>query len=462
MAQAAAADPARTGDGWGCRMMRVALISEHASPLAWLGGADAGGQNVYVGQVARQLAARGHQVDVFTRLDQRDLPRVVRLSDGVRVVNLPCGPPTKIPKEALLPHMAEFADSLCDFAAREKRYDLAHANFFMSALAASQLRRELGVPYVVTFHALGRVRRQHQGPADGFPSERVEIEDGIVAQADRIIAECPQDADDLTQLYGADRCRLAVVPCGVDLDELKPAPRLAARRVLGWDPHESIVLQLGRLVPRKGIDNVIAAVAVLRRRYGLLCRLAIVGGDLRVPDARRTPEIARLSGLANQLGVSEQITFVGSRDRHELAACYCAADVFVTTPWYEPFGITPLEAMACGVPVIGSAVGGIKMSVADGETGYLVPPRDPSALAERLAELLLRPQLRAAMGQAGRRRVAQLFTWQRVAGALEHVYLEVIRFKREMRGAEPHVRLPSVSPPVKNTWSEVLTRVGSP
>jgi D-inositol-3-phosphate glycosyltransferase len=413
-------------------MMRIALISEHASPLAWLGGADAGGQNVYVGQVARHLAARGHEVDVFTRLDQRDQQRVVRLPEGFRVVHLPAGPPAKIRKEELLPHMDEFADYLCRFCSQQPPYDVAHANFFMSALAAAQLRREQGVPYVVTFHALGRVRLQHQGAADGFPPERIEIEESIVAEADRIIAECPQDVNDLVRLYGADRRRLVTVPCGVDLDELRPLPKAAARRLLGWDPHESIVLQIGRLVPRKGIDIVIAGVALLKQRHGIGCRLVVVGGESRVPDPAATPEIGRLAELCRHLKIDDHVTFVGSRGRDELPAYYSAADVFVTTPWYEPFGITPLEAMACGLPVIGAAVGGIKMSVDDGETGYLVPPRDPAAVADRLAELLLRPRLRAALGAAGKSRVRRLFTWQRVVAALEQVYFDVAQIKREI------------------------------
>jgi D-inositol-3-phosphate glycosyltransferase len=416
-------------------MMRVALISEHASPLAWLGGTDGGGQNVYVGQVAKYLAARGHQVDVFTRRDSADLPEEMRFDDGVRLIHVPAGPPTAVRKEQLLQYMDEFSQFVGEFCNREAGYDIVHANFFMSALVASDLKRSHGIPYVVTFHALGRVRRLHQGAADEFPEERIEIEDAVVAEADRIIAECPQDMADLIELYGAERRRLALIPCGFDPDEFWPLDRAAARRQLGWHSREPIILQLGRMVPRKGVETVIRAVAALRDRHGLFCRLAIVGGNSREPDSTATPEIGRLKTICRELAIDDRVTFVGSRGRDELRTYYSASDIFVTTPWYEPFGITPLEAMACGVPVVGSAVGGIKMTVADGQTGYLVPPRAPAALADRLALLLRNPRLRATFGANAIRRVHRLFTWERVAAAIERLYRDVTQVTWGMRAA---------------------------
>jgi D-inositol-3-phosphate glycosyltransferase len=406
-------------------MIRVALISEHASPLAWLGGADSGGQNVYVGQIARHLAARGHEVDVFTRRDRADLPEVHHCGDGVRVIHVPAGPAAAVRKEELLPFMDDFSRFVQEFCDREASYDIVHANFFMSALVASDLRRSHGIPYIVTFHALGRVRKLHQGAADAFPEERVAIEDAVVEEADGIIAECPQDLADLVELYGADSSRLSIIPCGFDPEEFSPIDRTIAREQLGWHTNEPILLQLGRMVPRKGVETVIRALAVLRDEHHLRCRLAIVGGETREPNPIATPEIGRLQAVCRELQLTPQVTFVGSRGRDELRTYYAAADVFVTVPWYEPFGITPLEAMACGLPVVGSAVGGIKMSVADRQTGYLVPPRDPITLADRLALLLRHPHLRRDFGLNAQRRVHRLFTWERVAAAVERLYLEV-------------------------------------
>jgi D-inositol-3-phosphate glycosyltransferase len=416
--------------------LRIALISEHASPLARLGTVDAGGQNVYVDKVARELAARGHRVDVFTRRDDPGLPEVEELAPGARVVHVEAGPAFFIPKEEMLGHMPRFAAQLIPQMRAGAAYDLVHANFFMSGLVGLRLKEHLGLPLVMTFHALGKVRRQHQGDRDGFPPERIDIESRIVACADRIVAECPQDEADLIHLYDAAPDRIVTVPCGVDLEEMAPGDRMAARRRLGLDEHEFIVLQLGRMVPRKGVDNVIRAVGMLRDQGPV--RLVIVGGDSS-GQTQPNAEMCRLVDIAATCGIADRVTFAGHRQRHELASYYAASDVFVTTPWYEPFGITPLEAMAAARPVIGSAVGGIKHSVVDGKTGYLVPPRDPAALAVRLRQLMADPAQAASMGRAGAHRVRRHFTWSSVAEALEAAYAAVVPqpTSRVVRRPEP-------------------------
>lgn len=414
--------------------LRVALISEHASPLALAGGVDAGGQNVYVDQVARCLARRGHQVDVFTRRDATDLPSVVEVAPGYRVFHVRAGPPRFVRKEALLEHMPAFSASLQRLMQRAAPHDVIHANFFMSGLVALAQRKTFGTPVAVTFHALGLVRREHQGEADAFPIERLAIEQRLVREADCVIAECPQDAEDLRRLYGAIPESIATVPCGVDLEELGSASREEARAALGLDADEFVVLQLGRLVPRKGIDNVIRGLAALRDGLptSSRLRLVVVGGESELPCERATPEIARLRGVARACNIESQVTFVGRRSRSELRRYYAACDAFVTTPWYEPFGITPLEAMACGRPVVGAAVGGVKHSVVDGVTGYLVPPHDPQALAERLKILRADPAMADAMGRAGQRRVRAQFTWERVTDQLETVYADLAASRLSM------------------------------
>ncbi|MGF6786349.1 glycosyltransferase family 4 protein [Paraburkholderia sp. 35.1] len=407
--------------------MKIALISEHASPLAVAGGVDSGGQNIYVANVARQLVEMGHQVDVFTRRDRALLPERVDM-DGVRVIHVPAGPPRQLPKERLLPFMDEFAAFLSAFFRREPQsYDVMHANFFMSGLAALQVKAALGVPLVTTFHALGRVRRIHQGTDDGFPDERFAIEDELVASSDVLVAECPQDQADLLEHYRADPARIQIVPCGFDAEEFMPVEREAARDALGWRQHDFIVLQLGRLVPRKGIDNVVRGVGVLKHTFNAAAQLYIVGGNSDAPNEIATPEIARLREIARECGVAEQTSFVGRRGRTRLRYFYSAADVFVTTPWYEPFGITPIEAMACATPVIGADVGGIRYSILDGVTGFLVPPRDPLALAARLDRLRRDPALARRMGEAGLDRARTGFTWRGVSDALAQIYARAAR-----------------------------------
>ncbi|HEY8491699.1 MAG TPA: glycosyltransferase [Dehalococcoidia bacterium] len=406
---------------------RIALISEHASPLGILGGVDSGGQNVYVGQLAKHLAALGYDVDVFTRRDSELLPETAEWVNGVRIVHVPAGPPRFVRKEELLPYMDEFTAYVLRFFRRQRRrYDVVHANFWMSGLVAAEVKRALGIPFVVTFHALGRVRRFYQGSADEFPDARFEIEDRIVAEADHIIAECPQDEEDLIRLYNAEPSRITIIPCGFDQTEFFPISKALARVALGFAPEERIILQLGRMVPRKGIDTVIRGFQRLVQGYGVAARLVIVGGDSDEPDPTATPEIGRLQRLARELGVAEQVLFVGRRGRDVLKYFYSAADVFVTTPWYEPFGMTPVEAMACGTPVIGSNVGGIKFTVRDGETGYLVPPNDPEALAERLNHLYNHPKLLSVFRRQALRRVNDLFTWGHVTASMAALYEEVL------------------------------------
>jgi glycosyltransferase involved in cell wall biosynthesis len=402
---------------------RIALISEHASPLARLGSVDSGGQNVYVAQVARQLARRGYRVDVFTRRSDRLCPTWFDWEDGVRVIHVPAGPPLRIRKEEMFPYMDEFTDWMLRYA---PYYDLYHANFWMSGFVAMQLRRRLGTPFVVTFHALGRVRRLHQGLADEFPREREETEKQIVDEADMLIAECPQDVDDQVTYYGADRSRIRMTPCGYDPQEFFPIIKTVARRMIRVPDDVPVVLQLGRLVPRKGIDNVICALGLLKSFHGIHARLIIVGGNPSDSTSQGDPELARLHSVARLSDVAGDVEFVGQKDRESLKYYYSAADIFVTTPWYEPFGITPLEAMACGVPVVGSNVGGIKYTVKDGATGILVAPRDAHHLASAMATLLGNPQLREAMGARALARVKRNFTWERVAERLSSIYAEVI------------------------------------
>lgn len=414
-------------------MQKIALISEHASPLAELGSVDAGGQNVYVAQIAQELGKRGHWVDVFTRRDSDRLPSVLAWRPNVQVVHVPAGPAQFVPKEALLTYMDDFARYVRRFCRAQSRpYDLVHANFFMSGMVAMHVKQALAVPFAITFHALGRVRRQHQGAADGFDDSRFAIEEAIMKAADAIVAECEQDECDMTALYGADPERIERVPCGFDPAEFSPVPH--ARKSLGIGPAEFVVLQLGRMVERKGVDNVIRAVALLRRDRGVPARLCVVGGNGPEPDPVATPELGRLMAIAAEEGIAAAVTFTGSRPREALRAYYSAADVFVTTPWYEPFGITPLEAMACARPVIGAAVGGLKSTIVHGKTGYLVEPRNPPALAERLEALWRNPALARRMGQAGRRRAVSSYTWQSVVDQLEIVY------RRTAARGEPYQR----------------------
>ncbi|SDE96313.1 Glycosyltransferase involved in cell wall bisynthesis [Mucilaginibacter pineti] len=406
---------------------QIALISEHASPLADLGGVDTGGQNVYVTQLARYLAKGKQRVDIFTRWEDESLPQVVNWQPGIRVVHIAAGPQLVIPKEDILPYMHEFKQNMLAFIlAEDIRYDLIHANFFMSGLVAAGIKEALNIPFVITFHALGHVRKIHQGDNDRFPAERLQIEADIVQQADAIIAECPQDKDDLINHYNAPISRITIIPCGFSEEEFHPVEKPLARKKLNIPQKAKVLLQLGRMVPRKGVDNVVKALAELKK-MGKQVLLVIVGGEQQHTDIITCPERKRLMDIAQKAGVLDMIHFAGRKDREQLKYYYSAADLFVTTPWYEPFGITPLESMACGTPVIGSNVGGIKYSVLDGKTGALVPPHDPKALANAIVKLLSNKQALEKMSINALNRVKRYFTWANVAVKVDALYKKVLR-----------------------------------
>ncbi len=403
---------------------RVAMISEHANPLALLGSEDAGGQNVYVYEVSVGLARLGYQVDVFTRRDSPAPADVVPLAPGVRVVHVAAGPAEFIKKDGLWPLMPAFAEGCYDFMAAQARpYDLIHSNFWMSGWVACELKARLGLPVVHIFHALGAIKRLEQGAADTSPPDRHEAELRVIREVDRLIAQCPAEVDDLRRYYTSALGHVCVVPSGVNPRRYRPVRRSSARARLGLGQDEQIVGYVGRLVPRKGVATLLGAFArVARARPGARLRLMIVGGDTRDPHHDSTPEMARLRRLAARLGVAGQVWFVGKRQPDELAEYYGASDVMVSVPWYEPFGLTPLEAQACRRAFIGSAVGGITYTVQDGVTGLLVPPKDEPALAEKLALLLDNPALRRRLASAGHRRVQHEFTWARVAERTAAVY----------------------------------------
>jgi D-inositol-3-phosphate glycosyltransferase len=394
--------------------LRIAMVSEHASPLSALGGADGGGQNVHVEALSRALAARGHEVVVHTRRDDPDLPATVRLGPRVSVHHVDAGPAHPIPKDELLPYMPRFAEGLRG-AWQRTRPDVVHAHFWMSALAATQASSTTDVPVAVTFHALGSVKRRHQADADTSPATRLATERMLVRRVDRIVATATEEVQELRQM-GADPDRIRVVPCGVDTGHFRPDGPEAPR-----DPEVPYrLLTLSRLVPRKGVDDAIRAVAELPH-----CELVVAGG----PDGEHfdaDPEVARLRRLAVAVGAADRVHLVGAVARPDVPALIRSADVMLCLPWYEPFGMVPLEAMACGLPVVGTGVGGLRDTIEDGRTGLLVPPRSPQAAALAVRRLLASPGLRTAMAEQGPRVAVERYDWGRVGQATEGVHLELL------------------------------------
>ncbi|MFF5290240.1 glycosyltransferase [Paractinoplanes globisporus] len=393
--------------------MRIAMISEHASPLATLGGVDAGGQNTHVAELSAALAAEGHELRVYTRRDRADLPTVLPLGESVEVVHVPAGPAGPLPKDELLPHMGAFADWLAADWRDTWRPDVAHAHFWMSGLATVTAARDLGLPVLQTYHALGVVKRRHQGAADTSPAQRIGYERALGRAVDRIVVQCRDETAELIRM-GVPRARMVLVPSGVNTERFHPGGPAVPRRT-GYRR----ILTVARLVERKGIEDLVRALPRIPR-----AELVVVGGP---PGGGigADPYARELDALASRCRVADRVRLVGAVPADEMPTWYRSADVLAATPWYEPFGLTALEAMACGVPVVASAVGGLADTVVDGVTGELVAPRDPAGLARALRRLLADETRRVSYGAAALDRAVQSYAWPRVARRLASVYASI-------------------------------------
>lgn len=397
---------------------RIAVLSMHTSPLAPLGGRETGGMNVYVREVAAELGQRELAVDVFTRRVSPALPEVEELGGGARLIHVAAGAPVPLEKEQLFDLIGQFAAGVEAFRAREgASYEVVHSHYWLSAVAGDELAAMWGgVPHVVMFHTLAEVKLRARA-SEREPEVRREAERRLVHAVDRIVAATEHERQLLKQLYGVPPQRVSVIPLGVDREQFQPRDRQAARRALGLDAAAHVVLAVGRLEPLKGLDILIEAIAEMTER-DRVC-VVIVGGDQRAAGER-----ARLRAVAERAGVLHQVHFVGAVPHAALGAYYNAADVVVMPSFYESFGLVAVEALASGVPVVASRVGGLTSTVGDGRTGYLVPWRCPGPFAEKLDLLLKNDDLRASLGDAAARSM-EPYAWEAVADALLLLYGEL-------------------------------------
>ena len=397
--------------------LHVAMLSVHTCPLAALGGKESGGMNVYVREVSRELGRMGVSVDVFTRSQNPDIPRVVSLGERARVIHLPAGDEAPMARVRVHDHLDELVDGVEAWRiARSIDYDLIHAHYWLSGVAALRLKTRWSVPVMQMFHTLGRLKnRVARSAAEQEPAIRLSEETRIVGACDRIVAANVVERAELLNDYGAPASRIATIPCGVDTDLFAPGDRAAARARLGLDDRP-VLLWVGRVAPIKGLDTLLDAVARLSPDGRV--RLLIVGGDVDEPMSEHEASLRRRIA---RLGLDGSVCFVGPQPQSVLPLYYAAADVTVLPSYYESFGMVALEAMACGSPVIASRVGGLVTTVRDGVTGFLIPEGDVGALAERISALIADPDLRWRVGREGVRWAAQ-HRWACVAEAVCREY----------------------------------------
>lgn len=395
-------------------MRRVAVISLHTSPLLQPGSGDSGGMNVYVREMVSSLAQAGLQCTTYTRADREGLPAEVVVEPNHRVVFIEAGP-HHLPKEALPEVVDEFTDRVLDHLIAAGGADLVHANYWLSGVAAHRIKHALDIPFVSTFHTLARVKAEGGDPE---PDWRDRAEAELINCADAICVSCVEEEDQFRRLYGDPHGRIEIVAPGVEHAFFAPGEQAGARAALQLPGDAPVVLFVGRIQPLKGPDVAIRALHALGRSDALLL---LVGG---ASGSDGDVEIERAHQLVDELGLHDQVRFVPPQPHHILSTYYRAADVVVVPSRSESFGLVALEAAACGIPVVASAVGGLRSLVDHGETGFLVPERDPMLFAKAIARILDEPMLRASMSHLSADR-ASSYTWGFAAARLRRLYADL-------------------------------------
>lgn len=402
---------------------RIATISVHTSPLDQPGTGDAGGLNVYVVEVAKRLAARGVEVEIFTRAVSRHTPPVTEIVPGVLVRHVTAGPFEELDKADLPAQICHFVFEVLriEAAYAPGRYDLVHAHYWLSGQVGAVAKERWGVPLIQSMHTLGKVKNATLAAGDApEPAGRIRGEGEVVAAADRLVANTAEEARDLTRMYGADTERVEVVNPGVDLSVFRPGDTASARAALGLPADAVVLVFAGRLQPLKGPDIVLRAAAqMVREEPALARRLAVVfvGG----PSGASRSDPDRLAQLAGLLGIGHVVRQEPPCPQPDLAAWYRAATLVVVPSYSESFGLVALEAQACGTPVVAASVGGLRTAVADGVSGVLVDGHDPAAYARVLRELAASPRVRDRLSR-GAVRHALRFGWSATVDRLLGVY----------------------------------------
>ncbi len=415
-------------------LKRVAMITDNADPLAPIGGHEAGGENVYVLELTRALGRIGWQVDVFTKWSYPKTAQIAKVSENVRVIRLPVGPIEFVPKERLMPMVPAYVEAFMAWKEKTKsEYMIVHGNYYISAYAAIDIAKRLHLPVVTTFHTLGKVKHEALGRNDPSPVDRIETEKLVMDRLDRIIATSPPMKEEIAKYYDINPKKIYVITEGANLNRFVPTPQLLARRVLQMSPNRLVMLYVGRIERRKGIDTLLSAVYELAKMMPekrKIMRCYISGGEpkrrWKNVDSTESTERDRLNELINKLNIGDIVRMIGGIDREWLPYHYAAADMTISPSYYEPFGLVPIESMACGTPVIASNVGGMQWTIKDGKTGYLVKPRDPLAFAEKMKYIFDHPTVGKQMRENGIERVRRYFDWDTIGHQMSEFYHDTL------------------------------------
>ncbi len=393
------------------------MISIHASPLGDLGTRDNGGMSVCVRELARELGRRGHRVDIFTRASRPSDKEWVALADNVRLVYLKVPKAYRAAKDALYQYLPDFFMRLEDFRLRQgAAYDLVHSNYWLSGCIGNKAEACWKAPHLTTFHTLGLLKNII-GKGEHEPKLRINVEKLVAQACTRIVVGSRREQKNLCRQYAVAKSKTGIAPCGVDLKLFRPLGRDYARLRLGLAPHEKIVLYVGRFDPLKGISRVIEAVSLLKH---LPLRLIIVGGD-----GQKTAELRKIKLLARELALGGIVQFAGRAGHQELPLYYSAADVLAVPSLYESFGIVALEALACGTPVIATAVGAMDSIIRKDVNGCIVRGATPAAFARAIQALTATGPASALAREDVRETVAG-YSWACAADSMLEQYRAAI------------------------------------
>jgi glycosyltransferase involved in cell wall biosynthesis len=387
--------------------MKIALVAQHAAPMSASGQAN----ESRLRELSRSLASNGHRVTVYAQRHGSTLPERSELDPGVAVEYI--GPADgrdgdQVAESDLLKQVPAFSRPLHERWQAE-RPDVVHAVRWTSGLAALAAARDLRIPVVQTFDSLGVAERRHHVMAGTVGTERIRLEPAIGRSASAVVAGSSDEQSDLTRL-GVPRRHIRVVPCGVDTDEFTPEGPVAER---GTRPRLVTVAELSE---HEALATLLHAVSKVPA-----AELVVAGGPPR-DRLRDDLNFRRLVKLADKLGISGQVTFAGQVGRAALPPLFRSADLLVNVSEYDPSGITSIQAMACGTPVIASAAGGQADAVLDGTTGIVVPPGRPALLAQRIRQLLGHPMMLEAFSVAAADRARSRYSWERIAQETIAVY----------------------------------------
>ena len=416
----------------GTPIRRLAMISVHTSPLDQPGTGDAGGMNVYVIEVAKRLAARGIEVDIFTRATTSALEQIVEHSDGVSVRHIHAGPFEGLTKDELPGQLCTFAREVLRAEAGQPlgHYDIVHSHYWLSGQVGALARDRWGVPLIHSMHTMAKVKNAAMAEGDvPEPVARIIGEQQVVEAADVLIANTDLEAKQLINLYDAEPGRVEVVNPGVDLSVFRPRERAQVRTELGLPVDAHVLLFAGRIQPLKAPDVLLRAVAVmLEHNPDLRSRLVVpvVGG----PSGSGLERPTSLASLADELGISDVVRFVPPVSQDRLARWYAAATLVAVPSYNESFGLVAAEAQACGTPVVAAAVGGLTTVVRDGRSGLLVDGHDALSWANALGKVVADPELRERLA-AGAITQAREFSWEATAERTLDVYQRAHSLMRE-------------------------------